>query len=177
METEKYLDKLFPLGLIFTTGFGILSHFSMSTSAPVRTTYRLLLLAKFQIYDFLEYPRVCSVLFSIVITSLGKERADLFAFRAFVCLFCTCQFLFFFSSSWCQGLAAVCDCGAPWNFLLTVFVTYEAIRITICSDVDRSHDLAHAKPALYCIAIKAGLYSKAEQLCCIPNTTTFILTG
>ena len=24
-----------------------------------------------------------------------------------------------FSSSWCRGLAAVCDCGTPWTFLLT----------------------------------------------------------
>ena len=28
----------------------------------------------------------------------------------------------FFSSSWCRGLAAVCDCGTPWAFLLTVLV-------------------------------------------------------
>ena len=25
-----------------------------------------------------------------------------------------------FSSSWCRGLAVVCDCGTPWTFLLTV---------------------------------------------------------
>ena len=23
------------------------------------------------------------------------------------------------SSSWCQGLAASCDCGTPWTFLFT----------------------------------------------------------
>ena len=61
------------------------------------------------------------ILFSIVITSLGEEGAGLCASRAFVCLFCTCKFLSFFSSSWCQGLAAVCDCGTPWSFLLTFF--------------------------------------------------------
>ena len=27
--------------------------------------------------------------------------------------------LSFFSSSWYRGLAAVCDCGIPWTFLLT----------------------------------------------------------
>ena len=27
--------------------------------------------------------------------------------------------LSFFSSFWCRGLAAVCDCGIPWTFLLT----------------------------------------------------------
>ena len=54
---------------------------------------------------------VFSVLFSIVITSFCEERAGLCASRAFVCLFCTRRFLSFFSSSLCQGLAAVCDCG------------------------------------------------------------------
>ena len=62
-----------------------------------------------------------SVLFGIVITSLGEERAGLCAFRTFVCLFCTHLFLSFFSSSWCQGLAAARDCGTPWTFLLTLF--------------------------------------------------------
>ena len=56
--------------------------------------------------------------FSIVITSFGEERAGLWSSHAFVCLFCTSQFLTFFSSSWCQGLAAACDCGNPWTFLL-----------------------------------------------------------
>ena len=35
-------------------------------------------------------PRVFFILFSIVITSLGEEGADLCASRVFVCLFCTC---------------------------------------------------------------------------------------
>ena len=26
---------------------------------------------------------------------------------------------FSLSSSWCRELAAVCDCGTPWTFLLT----------------------------------------------------------
>ena len=56
-----------------------------------------------------------SVCFSILITSLGEEGAGL------VCLFCVCMFLSYFSSSWCRGLAAVCDCGIPWTFLLTIF--------------------------------------------------------
>ena len=29
------------------------------------------------------------------------------------------MFLSFFSSSWCRGLAVVCDSGIPWTFLLT----------------------------------------------------------
>ena len=56
--------------------------------------------------------------FSIVITSLGEERAGLCATHAFVWLLRTRQCLsFFFSFSWYQGLAAACDCGTPWTFL------------------------------------------------------------
>ena len=35
-----------------------------------------------------------------------------------------------FSSFWCQGLAAVCDCGTPWTFsiLLTFYVTFSDIH-------------------------------------------------
>ena len=59
----------------------------------------------------------------IVITSLGEEEDGLCASRAFVCLFCTCWFLSFFSSCSCRGLAAFCDCGTPWTFLLTFLPT------------------------------------------------------
>ena len=41
----------------------------------------------------------------------------------FVC-FAHVSFCSFFSSSWCQGLAAVCDCGTPWIFLLTFFYNF-----------------------------------------------------
>ena len=39
----------------------------------------------------------------------------------FVC-FTRFTFCPFPLSSWCRGLAAVCDCGSPWTFLLTFFV-------------------------------------------------------
>ena len=58
--------------------------------------------------------------FSIVITSLGEEGAGLIASRAF--LVCFVRVIFCFSSSWCRGLAAVCDCGTPWIFL-SIFYT------------------------------------------------------
>ena len=59
--------------------------------------------------------------FSIVITSLGEEGgACLRASRVFVRLSFRYQFLSFFSSSWSRGLPAVCYCGTPWTFLLTV---------------------------------------------------------
>ena len=46
--------------------------------------------------------------------------AGLCASRAFVCFVRVSFLSFFFSSSWCWGLAAVCDCGTPWTFLLTL---------------------------------------------------------
>ena len=62
----------------------------------------------------------CSVFFnpfSIAITSLGEERADLNAFCMFFrfVLVWICRFP---SSSWCLGKATVSDCGTPWTFLL-----------------------------------------------------------
>ena len=68
--------------------------------------------------------------FSIAITSLGPERANL---SAFVRLFDLCLFGFVgSSSSLCLGMAAVCDCGTLWTFptlgglsqnLVTVFLS------------------------------------------------------
>ena len=58
--------------------------------------------------------------FSIAITSLGEERANLSAFRTFVrfVLVWICRFPL---SSWGLRRAAVCDCGTPWTFLLPFF--------------------------------------------------------
>ena len=55
--------------------------------------------------------------FSIAITSLGEERANLSAFRTFV-RFALCLVLSVSFSSWCLARTAVCDCGTPWTFLL-----------------------------------------------------------
>ena len=49
--------------------------------------------------------------------SAGEEGAGLCTSRAFVC-FVRAFFLSFFSSSWCWGLAEVCDCGIPWTCFL-----------------------------------------------------------
>ena len=58
--------------------------------------------------------------FSIAITSLGEERANLSAFHTFV------QFVLVWmlvsSSFWGLGRAAFCDCGTPWTFLLPFFL-------------------------------------------------------
>ena len=57
--------------------------------------------------------------FSIAITSLGEERANLSAFRTFV------RFVIVWTSvssfSWGLGRAAVSECGTPWTFLLPFF--------------------------------------------------------
>ena len=54
--------------------------------------------------------------FSIVITSLGEERAHLSAFRTFdrFVLVWICRFRLLWR-------AAICDCGTPWTFLLPFF--------------------------------------------------------
>ena len=79
---------------------------------------------KYKTFHFESYLAPCphvfffffSVLFSIVINSPGKETAGLYASHAFVCLSCMCNFVSFFSSSWCHGLAAACDCGTSLPF-------------------------------------------------------------
>ena len=58
--------------------------------------------------------------FSIAITSLGEERANLSAFHTLV-RFVLVLDLTVSSSSRYLGRAAVCDCGIPWTFLLTFF--------------------------------------------------------
>ena len=52
--------------------------------------------------------------FSIAITSLEEERANLSAFRTFVRFVLVWICLF----PWGLGRAAVCDCGTPWTFPL-----------------------------------------------------------
>ena len=53
--------------------------------------------------------------FSIAITSLGEERANLSAFGTSVRIVLNwiCRFPSSSFSSWCLGRAAVCDCGTP----------------------------------------------------------------
>ena len=64
--------------------------------------------------------------FSIAITSLGEERANLSAFRTFVrfVLVWICRFPL------PLGRGAVCDFGTPWTFLLPFF-----LHIYLVSDI------------------------------------------
>ena len=61
---------------------------------------------------------------------LGKE--SWFVCFSCACLFCSWRFVFYFfsSSSWCQGLAATCDCGTLWTFL---FIFYKELLCQIRS--------------------------------------------
>ena len=60
--------------------------------------------------------------------ALGRESWSM-CFSC-VCLFCARQFLSFFSSSWCQGLTAVCDCDTPWTVLLTFLIPWRTSLLT-----------------------------------------------
>ena len=54
--------------------------------------------------------------FSIAITSLGEETANLSAFHTFVRF--ALVWFYLFPLPLCLERAAACDCGTPWTFLL-----------------------------------------------------------
>ena len=54
--------------------------------------------------------------FTIAITTLGEERANLSAF-SYICSICACLVLSVSSSSWCLRRVAAGDCGTLWTFL------------------------------------------------------------
>ena len=66
----------------------------------------------------------------------------------------------FFSSSWCQGLAAISACGSSWTFLF-VFLRVPNLAISVCYGSKQesylvanpkgrvSRDLAHMLRAYY----------------------------
>ena len=70
--------------------------------------------------------------FSIAITSLGEERANLSAFRTFVrfVLVLICRFPLPLGG---LGRAAVCDCGTPWTYLLPFLLCRKAKQEVIKS--------------------------------------------
>ena len=60
--------------------------------------------------------------FRIFITLHGEEGTGFFAYRAFVFVsYEHVNLCHFFSSSWCQGMAAASACGSSWTFLFTLF--------------------------------------------------------
>ena len=78
---------------------------------------------------------------SIGITSLEDERANLSAFRTFVRF----SFVLFFSvssSCWCLGMAAACDRGTPWTFLLPFLRKFIQIDQFICCSFSRDFTIS-----------------------------------
>ena len=74
--------------------------------------------------------------FSIAITSLGEESANLNVL--YVYSICACLHLSVSSSSWCLGMAAVCDCGTPWTFFLPFLICCWLFVIDIHANGDTS---------------------------------------
>ena len=65
-----------------------------------------------------------SVLLALRLPQLGKRELIL---MFFVRLFDLCLF----SSSWCLGRAAACDCGTPWTFLLPTFPPIYICKVVV----------------------------------------------
>ena len=63
--------------------------------------------------------------FSILITLLGEEGADLCAYL-FV-IYAHVNLCHIFSSFWCRGLAAASACGASWTFLFTFWLVLNTL--------------------------------------------------
>ena len=54
-----------------------------------------------------------------------------------------------------------------------IYVTGEKMLNTVCPVRGSNQDLLCGSQTLYCVAIKAGLYRKAVQVCIIPNITSY----
>ena len=73
----------------------------------------------------------------------------------FVC-FVRVNFRHFFSSSWCRGLTAVCDCGTSWTFLLTFVYNYQSrIYLAICqySSIRCQHHVSSCQVLYVCFSV------------------------
>ena len=140
----------------------------------------------------LLYVLPCAILFlcffspfSIAITSLGEERANLSAFRMWS--ICACLDLSALPSSWCLGRAAICDCGTPWTFSLTLFGASVGLRLLILAlpglfsylclsclpwvrILNLSRYLIWLTPLVYIISLRYGAAKQAEQSYCVFTT-------
>ena len=85
---------------------------------------------------------------SIVITSLGELKAVLVDSYAFV-YFARVHFCPFTLPlgvrGWCRGLAAVCDCGTHWIFLLTFVILHVYKKLKNNCDICKRIDSQDAK--------------------------------
>ena len=78
------------------------------------------------------------------------------------------KFLAFFSV---LLLFCMCVCASATN--ARTCVTGENMHNTFCPGRGANQDLLRGSQTLYRVAIKAGLYRKAVQVCIIPNITTY----
>ena len=97
------------------------------SKAVVPVSFLLLVALWFIVRSDLFYVLPCVILFlcfSVLLTlrlpRLGKRESWSWCFLH-VCSICACLVLSVFSSSWCLGTAAVCDCGTHWSLLLPFF--------------------------------------------------------
>ena len=60
----------------------------------------------------------------------------------------------FFSSSWCRWLAAVCDSGTLWSFLLAVFFLFFFFEIFRETGIIRILDFEKGKDGPVCLFLK-----------------------
>ena len=106
--------------------------------------------------------------FSIAITSLGEERANLSAYRTFV-RFALVWFLSVSSSSWCLGRAAVCNCSTPWTFRLPFFSTeLICIYFGMSEPILVTLKIYHASARRGRVRGGAGIHMQLHKLhCCI----------
>ena len=70
-----------------------------------------------------------SVLLVLRLPRLGKRELILLLF--YVCSVCACLDLSVSSSSWGLGSAAVCNCGTPWNFILTFLWLWHSLDFSL----------------------------------------------
>ena len=99
------------------TGLILLALMVYSTDRPKAVVPVSLLLCDlfYEAICFMSCLLCFSILLALRLSRFGKRELV----GAFVRLF---DLRLFSSSSWCLGLAAVCDCGTPWTFLLPLFV-------------------------------------------------------
>ena len=82
----------------------------------------LILVLFVRLFDFCLFGFVCFFLVS------GKGCGLSFSY---VCSICACLDLSVFSSFWCLGRAAICDCGTPWTFLLPFFLLWRSLDFSL----------------------------------------------
>ena len=65
-----------------------------------------------------------------------------------MCFSCICLFVLYVLVFviWCRGLAAVCDCGTLWTFLLTFFLSHFPVFFFLGTASVTPTNHSHAKP-------------------------------